>query len=147
MRSVAYPRWVRPTARSSQRFAQTRKVLRRLGVRTVCGDAHCPNLAEWWGEGAATFMAVGGVCTRSCRFPAGQSGRLVPLEPDEPIRVANACDELGLRHVVIMSVTRDDPDDRGAAHVASTGPVVRDRAPGASAEVLAPGFGGSADTP
>jgi len=145
MRPVDYPKWVRARARNAGGFAHTREVLRRLGVRTVCEDAHCPNLPECWGHGAATFMVMGGVCTRSCRYCAVQSGCPAPLQADEPVQVAEACAQLGLRHVVITSVTRDDLDDGGAAHLASTVLAIRDRVPGASVEVLAPDFGGSID--
>ena len=114
-----------------------------LELHTVCQEAACPNLGECWARGTATFMLLGAVCTRHCRFCNVTSGRPGPPDPLEPFRVAEAAERLGLRHVVITSVARDDLADGGAGQFAATIRSVRDRLPRATIEVLVPDFGGS----
>lgn len=113
------------------------------GCNTVCLSAKCPNLADCFARGVATFMIGGSVCTRACRFCGVKHGRADPLDPHEPLRVADAASRLGLRFVVITSVARDDLEDGGAAHFAETVQAVRERLPDAGIEVLIPDFGGS----
>jgi lipoic acid synthetase len=108
----------------------------------VCQSARCPNLGECFGRKEATFLILGDVCTRDCRFCAIEHGRPKAVDPGEPARVAEAACLLGLRHVVVTSVTRDDLDDGGAAHFAATIAAVRERLPGATVEVLVPDFRG-----
>jgi len=118
--------------------------VRRLGLHTVCGEARCPNLAECWGEGTATLMLLGEICTRGCRFCAVKTARRgEPPDPDEPRKVAQAVAEMGLDHVVLTSVDRDDLADGGAAHFAATVAEVRRLCPGVGVELLTPDFRGS----
>lgn len=119
------------------------KLLRGLRLRTVCESALCPNIGECFGRGTATFMILGDVCTRGCRFCAVRKGKPAPPDPKEPERVAEAARRLGLKHVVITSVTRDDLPDGGASHFVATIEAVRRRLPDATVEVLIPDFGGS----
>jgi lipoic acid synthetase len=120
-------------------------VLARHGLRTVCREARCPNLGECWGEGTATVILLGGVCTRGCAFCSVAAGTPSPPDPTEPERVAGAAAELGWRHVVVTSVTRDDLPDGGSAHFARTVAALRRGAPRAAVELLVPDFGGSAE--
>jgi len=119
------------------------ELLADLRLHTVCQSARCPNVGECFGRGTATFMILGDVCTRNCRFCAVEKGRPSPVDPDEPQRVAEAAVRLGLRHVVVTSVTRDDLPDGGAAQFAATVRAVRERLPESTIEVLIPDFGGS----
>ena len=119
-----------------------RRILARLGLHTVCQSAHCPNLCECFARGTATFMILGDVCTRDCRFCAVAHGKPTPPDPEEPGRVAQATAELGLRHVVVTSVTRDDLPDGGASHFAATIAAIREACE-ATVEVLTPDFQGS----
>lgn len=114
-----------------------------LALHTVCQEALCPNLPECFGQGTATFLILGDVCTRNCRFCAVKKGRPLPPDPEEPERVAEAAARLGLRHVVVTSVTRDDLPDGGAGHFAATVRAIRRRLPRAGVEVLIPDFRGS----
>ncbi len=116
--------------------------LRDLGVATVCEQALCPNVSECFAAGELTFMAMGEVCTRSCRFCGVKRGKPPPLDPGEPERIARAAKELGLKFVVITSVTRDDLEDGGAGHLAAVIRRVREERPGAGVEILVPDFGG-----
>ncbi|MCG0278176.1 MAG: lipoyl synthase [Thermanaeromonas sp.] len=120
----------------------TRRLLEELKLNTVCQSALCPNLAECFARRTATFMILGDTCTRNCRFCAVQSGRPQPPDPDEPRRVALAAAKLGLKHVVITSVTRDDLPDGGAGQFAATIKSIREHLPGAVIEVLTPDFQG-----
>jgi lipoic acid synthetase len=114
-----------------------------LDLHTVCQEAACPNIGECWARGTATFMLLGDVCTRHCRFCNVTSGHPLPPDPQEPARVAEAAARMGLHHVVITSVTRDDLPDGGAGQFALTIHTIRDRMPGTTVEVLVPDFRGS----
>jgi lipoic acid synthetase len=116
--------------------------VRGLGLHTVCQEAHCPNIGECWGHKTATFMLLGDTCTRNCGFCAVTHGRPLAVDPAEPGRVAEAVERLGLRHVVITSVNRDDLPDGGAGHFAATAAAVRNRLPDCRVEVLVPDFQG-----
>lgn len=118
-------------------------LLGKLELHTVCQEARCPNITECWRRGTATFMILGDVCTRDCRFCAVRAGRPMPPEPTEQARVAQAAARLGLQHVTVTSVTRDDLPDGGAGQFAATVEAVRRRLPRAVVEVLVPDFGGS----
>jgi lipoic acid synthetase len=144
------PPWLRTRLPSGPEFDRVNERLRRHGLNTVCSTARCPNLHECWGRGTATFMILGDTCTRHCRFCAtgvvggvGQVRRVGQPGEDEPERVAAAVAELGLRHVVLTSVDRDDLPDCGAGIFASTVRQVRQVGPGIRVEVLAPDFCGS----
>jgi lipoic acid synthetase len=117
--------------------------LRRNRLRTVCREARCPNVGECWGEGTATVLILGENCTRGCRFCSVASGTPLPPDPGEPARVASAAAELGWKHLVVTSVTRDDLEDGGASQFAAVVREVRKRAPAAAVELLVPDFRGS----
>lgn len=122
---------------------KVKELLDQLGLNTVCQNAHCPNLGECFSRGTATFMIMGDVCTRNCGFCAVEKGGSGPLDPGEPVRVARAAKELGLSHVVVTSVTRDDLPDGGANHFVETIHAIRQVLPSAKVEVLIPDFKGS----
>lgn len=143
--ALRHPPWIRkrisvPLLEQGQ--DQVGRVLDLCGVRTVCSDAHCPNLSECFSKGCATFILMGPSCSRSCRFCAVDSGRPLPLDPTEPDRVARAAQEMNLDHVVITSVTRDDLPDGGAEHIANTLEAVKSLSPQATVEALIPDFQG-----
>ncbi len=139
------PAWLRrPIARTGA-YAQVDGILGELNLNTVCQSAKCPNRGECFSEGTATFLIMGGVCTRNCRFCAVESRVPEPLDPDEPRRVAEAVSRMGLKHVVITTVTRDDVADGGAAHFVATIQAVRTAAPEAAVEVLTSDFAGDED--
>src|SRR5574341_1189484 len=108
------PAWLRLPLPTTPQFGQTRRLLEDLRLHTVCESARCPNHWECWGRGTATFMIAGDRCTRACRFCAVTTAKPLPLEPDEPARVAEATQRLGLKHVVITGGARDDLPDGGA---------------------------------
>lgn len=134
------PPWLRATLPRGEAFYETRRLVRELRLHTVCEEARCPNIGECWAHRTATFMLLGDVCTRKCGFCAVATGRPVPVDPDEPERVAIGVERLGLRHVVVTSVDRDDLRDGGAAHFAATVTAIKRRVPGCTVEVLVPDF-------
>jgi lipoyl synthase len=141
-RTAKFPPWLRKRIPTGGEAAEVGRMLRELGLATVCSGAHCPNLPECYARGTATFLILGDACTRSCRFCAVRKAVPGPLREDEPEAVAEACARLHLRHVVITSVTRDDLPDGGAGHFARTIRAVRSRLPQAVIEVLVPDFQG-----
>jgi lipoic acid synthetase len=136
------PPWlrVRLPAAPSPGHARTRDLVRGLRLHTVCEEAACPNVAECWDRGHATVMLLGDVCTRACAFCNVRTGLPAAVDPHEPERVARAVAELGLRHVVVTSVDRDDLPDGGAGHFVRSIEAIRRAAPGTSVEVLTPDF-------
>jgi lipoic acid synthetase len=134
------PDWIRVRAPVGEEYNNTRALMRRLGLNTVCEEAACPNIGECWSQKHATVMILGSVCTRACAFCNVATGRPDRLDPHEPAHVAEACAELGLRHIVITSVDRDDLEDGGAAHFAETIRRIRALTPGTTIEVLTPDF-------
>ncbi len=128
--------------RLSRGHERVSRVVRSLGLHTVCEEALCPNIGECWGEGTATFLILGDVCTRGCRFCYVRRGKPRPPDPTEPARIARAVRELGLDYVTITSVTRDDLPDGGAGHYAMTVRAVKEASPGVRVEVLVPDFRG-----
>ncbi|AHB48799.1 radical SAM protein [Hyphomicrobium nitrativorans NL23] len=134
------PAWIRVRAPGSDAFLATRAIVREHGLATVCEEAGCPNIGECWQQRHATMMIMGEICTRACAFCNVATGVPRPLNADEPAKVADAVEALGLRHVVITSVDRDDLADGGAAHFADVIGAVRARAPATSIEVLIPDF-------
>jgi lipoic acid synthetase len=133
------PDWIRVRAPSSPVFRETTEIVRANGLHTVCEEAGCPNIGECWSKRHATFMIMGDTCTRACAFCNVRTGLPGPLDPDEPVKVAEAAAKLGLAHVVVTSVDRDDLDDGGAAHFAATIAAIRKASP-ATIEVLTPDF-------
>jgi lipoic acid synthetase len=134
------PDWLRITLPTSDSFARTRSLLDELKLHTVCESAKCPNHWECWEKGTATFMIAGDRCTRACGFCAVSTARPLPLEADEPRRVAEATRRMRLRHIVITAVARDDLADGGAEHFRKTVEAVRELNPGIVIEVLVPDF-------
>jgi lipoic acid synthetase len=134
------PDWIRVKAPTSAGYKKTRDILRDNNLVTVCEEAGCPNVGECWSQGHATMMIMGEICTRGCTFCNVATGRPDTLDAFEPGRVAHAVETLGLNHVVITSVDRDDLEDGGADHIAQTIRAVRHRAPETTIEVLTPDF-------
>ncbi|MBI1778842.1 MAG: lipoyl synthase [Proteobacteria bacterium] len=134
------PAWIRVKAPVSREYQETRQLMRRLNLNTVCEEAGCPNIGECWQQKHATVMILGSICTRACAFCNVATGKPLALDPHEPEHVAEAVGELGLAHVVVTSVDRDDLDDGGAGHFAKVIKAIRARAQGTTIEVLTPDF-------
>ena len=134
------PDWIRVKAPVSQGYRETRDIIRENRLVTVCEEAGCPNVGECWSQGHATMMIMGEICTRGCTFCNVATGRPEALDVFEPGRVAHAVEKLGLNHVVITSVDRDDLEDGGAEHFAQTIRAIRHRSPDTTIEVLTPDF-------
>jgi lipoic acid synthetase len=138
--SGAKPDWIRVRAPGPGAFSETEKIIREHGLNTVCAEAACPNIGECWAVRHATFMIMGDTCTRACSFCNVKTGLPGALDPHEPVNVAEATARLGLNHVVVTSVDRDDLDDGGAEHFARTIRAIREKSPGTTIEVLTPDF-------
>ncbi len=136
------PEWLRVQVTGGETAGDTRRLLGRLGLNTVCDQARCPNRGRCYQRGTAAFLIMGGVCTRNCRYCAVESGVPEPPDPDEPGRVARAALDMGLRYAVVTSVTRDDLPDGGARCFAETAAALRSTVPGIRIEVLTPDFKG-----
>ncbi|HYM71660.1 MAG TPA: lipoyl synthase [Stellaceae bacterium] len=134
------PAWIRVKAPVSPEYHATRRLIREHALHTVCEEAACPNIGECWKEKHATVMILGATCTRACTFCNVATGRPDRLDPHEPERVGEAIGKLGLAHVVVTSVDRDDLDDGGASHFARTIAAIRAAAPATTIEVLVPDF-------
>jgi len=134
------PAWIRVKAPVSRGFAETRDIVRAKRLHTVCEEAACPNIGECWDKKHATMMIMGDTCTRACAFCNVKTGLPAALDPEEPANVAAAVAEMGLNHVVITSVDRDDLADGGAAHFAAVVRAIREAAPGTTIEILTPDF-------
>jgi lipoic acid synthetase len=137
------PGWLRAPAPVGEDYRELKGLVERLRLHTVCESAACPNVGECWNRRTATFMILGNVCTRRCGFCAVQKGAPLPVDYDEPLRVAEAVEALGLRYAVITSVNRDDRKDGGAELFARTILAIRERVPASRVEVLIPDFQGS----
>jgi lipoic acid synthetase len=134
------PDWIRVKAPVSKEYHETRKLMRALSLNTVCEEAACPNIGECWKQKHATVMILGSVCTRACAFCNVATGKPDRLDPHEPEHVAEATAALGLAHIVVTSVDRDDLDDGGALQFVRVIEAIRRRAPGTTVEVLTPDF-------
>jgi len=134
------PAWIRVKAPTHPIYLETRALMREKKLVTVCEEASCPNIGECWSQRHATMMICGDICTRACAFCNVATGLPAPLDPTEPARVAEAVATLGLRHVVITSVDRDDVPDGGAAHFAAVIAAIRAAAPDTTIEILTPDF-------
>ncbi len=137
------PPWLKVRAPGGPQYVELKHLMRDLKLHTVCEEAHCPNIGECWEHRAATFMILGDVCTRNCAYCAVAHGTPAPLDPGEPARLAEAVRRMGLQHVVITSVDRDDLPDGGAEIFAGCIGEIRRQMPGTSVEVLIPDFKGS----
>ncbi len=140
---TARPEWLKVRLPSGENYFRLKGILRGLSLNTVCEEARCPNVAECWGQGTATFMILGDVCTRACGFCAVKTGLPQFLDRAEPARVAEAVSAMGLDHVVVTSVNRDELPDGGASIFAETIKAIRKRRPATTIEVLIPDFKGS----
>lgn len=138
--SAPRPDWIRVRAPSLPGYFATRDIVREHGLTTVCQEAGCPNAGECWAQGHATFMVMGDTCTRACSFCNVATGKPDALDAFEPVKVADAVEKLGLSHVVVTSVDRDDLDDGGADHIARTIRAIRRKRPETTIEVLTPDF-------
>jgi lipoic acid synthetase len=136
------PEWLKVRAPGSENYLRLRGIMRNLKLNTVCEDAHCPNIGECWHHGTATFMILGDVCTRACSYCAVAHGKPTELDLDEPRRVAEAVEAMGLKYAVVTSVDRDDQADGGAGIFAETIREIRQRMPQTRVEVLIPDFKG-----
>lgn len=134
------PDWIRVKAPGSAVFNATRAIVRENGLVTVCEEASCPNIGECWSQKHATFMILGGICTRACSFCNVSTGKPLPLDEAEPENVAHATATMGLKHVVVTSVDRDDLEDGGADHFVRTIRAIREAAPETTIEILTPDF-------
>jgi lipoic acid synthetase len=136
------PEWMKVRAPSANsRYLEVKGLMREGHLTTICEEARCPNIGECWGRGTATFQILGEICTRACRYCYVHSGKPdAPPDPLEPLRLAQAAHRMGLSHVVVTSVDRDDIPDRGAAHYAATIRAVQRKLPGATVEILTPDF-------
>jgi lipoic acid synthetase len=140
------PAWLKVKAPGGPNYLRLKQLMRSLDLHTVCEEAHCPNVGECWEHGTATFMILGDVCTRNCAYCAVAHGRPPKFDPAEPDRVAEACAEMQLRHVVLTSVDRDDLPDFGAWAFAETIRQIKARLPETSVEVLVPDFQGNEES-
>lgn len=143
--AVDRPDWLKIQINTGPNFRDLKKMMRGGSLHTVCEEARCPNIYECWEQRTATFMILGDICTRACRFCAVTSGRPTELDWAEPTRVADAVANMGLEHVVVTSVARDDLNDGGAAVFAGTIRAIRERVPNCGVEVLIPDFMGNWD--
>ena len=137
------PDWLKVSLGNNAKFTTTGKIIHSNKLHTICQSGRCPNMGECWNKGTATFMIAGDICTRSCKFCNTLTGRPFPLDPQEPQRIAEAVKEMGLKHVVLTSVDRDDLPDYGAAHWAETIRRVKLLNPSVTMEVLIPDFNGN----
>lgn len=143
MRRSRHPRWMKVPLPAGKNFQDVRKLIQQHHLHTVCQSAHCPNIGDCWGQRTATFMILGDICTRNCRFCAVSSGNPDTVDQDEPKRVGEAVKTLSLRYAVVTSVTRDDLPDGGASIFADTIREIRCAVPTCQIEVLIPDFKGS----
>ena len=134
------PSWIRVKVTNSSVFLETKKIVKEKGLFTVCEEAGCPNISECWSKKHATLMIMGDTCTRACAFCNVKTGIPMELDVFEPLKVANTVKELGLSHVVITSVDRDDLEDGGAEHFANVVNKIRDKNPSTTIEILTPDF-------
>ncbi|HEY9786373.1 MAG TPA: lipoyl synthase [Candidatus Obscuribacterales bacterium] len=136
------PEWVRRSVLNTEENRSTRLILKENRLNTICESGRCPNKGECWAKGTATFLLMGPLCTRTCKFCSVNKGLPGPLEADEPLRIAEASRRMGLRHVVLTSVNRDDLPDQGAGHFAATIAALKEAIPDVQVEVLTPDFQG-----
>ncbi|MCP4423398.1 MAG: lipoyl synthase [Chloroflexi bacterium] len=137
------PDWIKVRPPKGETYRNLKRLMRSKELHTVCEEAHCPNMGECWGTGTATFLILGDICTRSCGFCDVKTGRPLPIDWDEPERVAQAVKNMNLRHVVITSVNRDERKDGGAPIFAACIERIREARPECSIEVLIPDFKGN----
>ena len=142
MEHIKKPEWLKISIGANERYAQTKHIVDSHKLHTICSSGRCPNMGECWGKGTATFMIGANICTRSCRFCNTQTGKPLPLDPEEPRHVAESIQLMKLSHAVITSVDRDDLPDLSAAHWAKTIQAIRELNPETTIEILVPDFQG-----
>ena len=138
-----HPDWIKVKAPGSPNYLRLKRILREKNLHTVCEEARCPNIGECWGNKTATFLILGDTCTRGCRFCAIDKGKPLALDPEEPRNVALVVKDLGLNHIVVTSVNRDDLPDGGSSHFAKTVFWIKSLSPGIRVELLIPDFDGN----
>jgi len=136
------PSWLKIRIPAGKQYVQVKEIVHQHKLFTICESGHCPNVADCWGRGTATFMILGDICTRSCKFCNVKTGRPLPVDPSEPLQLAESVKMMKLRHCVITSVDRDDLPDGGAQAWADTIRVVKEINPGTTMEALVPDFDG-----
>lgn len=137
------PAWLKIKLPKGESYLKVKGIIKQHDLHTICSSGRCPNMGECWGAGTATFMILGEICTRSCKFCATKTGKPLPLDADEPDKIANSVKLLNLKHIVLTSVDRDDLPDGGAAAWAATIRKIREICPGTTIETLVPDFGGN----
>lgn len=145
MEHVKKPEWLKISIGTNERYTETKKVVDTHKLHTICSSGRCPNLGECWGKGTATFMIGGEICTRSCKFCNTRTGKPLPLDPQEPERVADSIRLMKLNHAVVTSVDRDDLEDLGVSHWARTIAAIKQTNPDTTLEALIPDFQGRAE--
>ena len=145
MERVRKPEWLKISIGANERYTETKRIVESHCLHTICSSGRCPNMGECWGRGTATFMIGGNICTRSCKFCNTQTGRPLPLDPQEPTHVAESVRLMKLSHAVVTSVDRDDLPDLGAAHWTQNIREIRRLNPETTIEVLIPDFQGRKD--
>jgi lipoyl synthase len=138
-----HPDWIKVKAPGAPNYLRLKRILREKNLHTVCEEARCPNIGECWGNKTATFLILGDTCTRGCRFCAIDKGKPLALDPEEPRNVALVVKDLGLNHIVVTSVNRDDLPDGGSSHFAKTVFWIKSFSPGIRVELLIPDFDGN----
>lgn len=139
------PRWMKMKMPKGQNYSKVKNLVEKHGLNTICTSGNCPNIGECWNRGTATFMILGDICTRNCKFCGVKTGKPLPPDNDEPKRIAESVKLMGVKHCVITSVDRDDLPDLGAGHWAATVKVVKSINPEVKIEVLIPDFQGKND--
>lgn len=141
-RTGRLPRWMKVKMPMGENYTRVKNLVNRHGLHTICSSGNCPNIGECWGRGTATFMILGDICTRNCKFCGVKTGKPAPVDQDEPARVARSVRLMGLRHCVLTSIDRDDLVDKGAQIWAETIRAVKKENPGVTIESLIPDFDG-----
>lgn len=134
------PHWMRMQMPGGKHYMEVKELVDRHGLHTICTSGNCPNIGECWAAGTATFMILGETCTRSCKFCAVKTGKPLPVDEDEPLRLAESIRTMGIGHAVITSVDRDDLSDKGAGFWARTIRILKEELPGLTMETLIPDF-------
>jgi lipoyl synthase len=142
---IRKPDWLKIKLPKGDNYLKVKGILEEKGLHTICSSGKCPNMGECWNAGTATFMILGEICTRSCKFCATKTGKPLPVDLNEPEKIAQSVKHLNLKHIVITSVDRDDLPDGGAAIWAATVRKIKELNPGTTIETLVPDFGGNAD--
>ncbi len=142
---IRKPDWLKIKLPKGDNYLKVKGILEEKGLHTICSSGKCPNMGECWNAGTATFMILGDICTRSCKFCATKTGKPLPVDADEPVKIAESIKHLALKHVVITSVDRDDLADGGSAIWAATVRKVKKLNPGTTIETLIPDFGGNSE--